>query len=65
MLSETLYEDLLSNALLGIVLIGAACLKDLCKRVGRSDCAVDENGLKLRLPTWRGNDVESDADDVA
>ena len=61
MLSETFYEDLVSNAILGIVLIGAACLKDLCKRVSHSDCAVDENGLKLKLPTWR-TDGDSDGD---
>ena len=55
MISETLQEDLIANAVLGIALLVLACTKDLCKRIAHSDCAYDK-GLKIRLPTWRARD---------
>ena len=47
-------EDLVSNALLGVILVGLMAARDLCKRISRSDCAVDsEHGLHFKLPTFR------------
>ena len=53
-ISQTFSEDLLSNAILGGVLILYFCCRDLCKRVSHSDCAFDcKKGLQVKLPTWR------------
>ena len=52
MISETLAEDLIANAALGVLLVAVVCLRDFCKRVSHSDCAYDK-GLKIKLPTWR------------
>ena len=52
-------EDLISNAILGIVLISVTCMRDFCKRVSHSDCAYD-NGLQIRLPTWHAKDDDSE-----
>ena len=63
MISDSLSEDLLANAILGIVLIGVSCLKDFCKRVSHSDCAVDAtNGLSIKLPTWHSSRSNSSED---
>ena len=53
--SETLQEDLLANALLGIAMLVFVCTKDLCKRVSRSDCLLDSDGLRVKLPTFHGS----------
>ena len=55
MVSDTLLEDLLANAVLGIGIVLVVCCRDLCKRVAHSDCVYDaeHGGLRLRLPTWR------------
>ena len=59
MLSETLKEDLMANALLGAILVGLACCKDLCKRISHSDCVLDrENGLSIKLPTWHADEPD-------
>ena len=56
-ISETFSEDLVSNAILGAVLVIYFCARDLCKRVSRSDCAYDcEKGLQVKLPTFRESD---------
>ncbi len=47
-------EDLVSNALLGLVLVALMAARDLCKRISHSDCAIDsEHGLMFKLPTFR------------
>ena len=57
-MSETMSEDMLSNAILGAVLIFYFCMRDLCKRVSQSDCAFDcKKGLQVKLPTWRPTEV--------
>lgn len=55
MISDTLVEDLVSNAILLIVGVGVVCLRDFCKRVSQSDCIYDpeHGGLKIKLPTFR------------
>ena len=61
MITESFQEDLIANLILGAVLVGAACLRDFCKRVSHSDCVLDrENGLAIRLPTWRPRDDDDD-----
>ena len=53
-MSETLQEDLLANAILGLVMLMFVCARDFCKRVSRSDCVYDTgNGLHIKLPTFR------------
>ena len=53
--SETFQEDLLANAVLGLVMLLFVCARDFCKRVSRSDCVYDTgNGLHIKLPTFRG-----------
>ena len=65
MISETFSEDLIANAILGIILISVNCLRDFCKRVAHSDCAVDgENGLQIKLPTWHGSRSPSPDEDA-
>ena len=58
-LSETFIEDIVANALLGIVLVAVSCARDLCKRVSQSDCAYDNGGLKIKLPTFHGSNSSS------
>ena len=59
MLSESFTEDLVANMILGIALVGVACMRDFCKRVSHSDCVLDkERGLAIKLPTWRSRDDE-------
>ena len=59
-LTETMIEDLVSNAVLGLGMVLVMCCRDLCKRVAHSDCIYDaENGgLRVKLPTWRENEDE-------
>ena len=58
-ITNTMWEDLVSNAVLGAGLVIYFCCRDLCKRVAHSDCYYDaQNGLKVKLPTWRGEDAE-------
>ena len=51
-------EDLVSNLLLGVGMVLYFAGRDLCKRIAHSDCQYDSEhgGLKIRLPTWRGDD---------
>jgi len=58
-LSETFVEDIVANALLGIVLVAVSCARDLCKRVSQSDCVYDNGGLKIKLPTFHGSSSSS------
>ena len=58
-LSETFIEDIVANALLGIVLVAVSCARDLCKRVSQSDCVYDNGGLKIKLPTFHGSNSSS------
>ena len=58
-LSETFVEDIVANALLGIVLVAVSCARDLCKRVSQSDCVYDNGGLKIKLPTFHGSNSSS------
>ena len=54
MLSESFTEDLVANMILGVALVGVACMRDFCRRVSHSDCVLDqENGWAIRWPTWR------------
>ena len=47
-------ENLLSNAMLGVALVLLMAMRDLCKRIAHSDCAIDgAHGLTFKLPTWR------------
>ena len=59
-ITPTMKEDLVSNALLGLGILLYYTLRDLCKRVSHSDCSYDNEhgGLKIKLPTWRGDDDE-------
>ena len=59
--SETFTEDLLANAVLGLAMLLFVCAKDLCKRVSRSDCLLDADGLRVKLPTFhsRGDEPET------
>ena len=58
-ISQTMWEDLVSNGILGFGMVLYFCCRDLCKRVSHSDCYYDaENGLKFKLPTWREPDGE-------
>ena len=52
--SDTFKEDLLANALLGLAMVLFICCKDLCKRVSQSDCLLDSDGLRVKLPTFHG-----------
>ena len=53
-ISQTMSEDLVSNLLLGIGLVGYFFLRDICKRISHSDCRYEkETGLRFKLPTWR------------
>ena len=57
--SQTMWEDLVSNSILGLGMVLFFCCRDLCKRVAHSDCYYDaQNGLKLKLPTWREENEE-------
>ena len=53
--SETFTEDLLANAVLGLAMVLFVLAKDLCKRVSRSDCLLDSDGLRVKLPTFHGS----------
>ena len=46
-------EDLLSNLILGVILVVLVALRDLCKRISQSDCEFGEHGLRIKLPTFR------------
>ena len=60
MSTSTFKEDLLSNAILALVMLIFICARDFCKRVSRSDCVYDtDSGLRIRLPTWRRSDSDS------
>ena len=61
-LTETMTEDLVSNALLGLGMVLFFCCRDLCKRVAHSDCVYDaeHGGLRVKLPTWRGEPESQD-----
>ncbi len=60
-ISQTMVEDLISNAILGMGMVFYFCFRDLCKRVAHSDCYYDAtNGLKVRLPTWREEEDEKE-----
>ena len=60
-MSEAFQEDLIANAILGIAMLVFVCAKDLCKRVSRSDCVLDqENGLRIKLPTFRDEPTVQD-----
>ena len=50
---STFEEDLVSNLILGAGMVAILALRDLCKRISHSDCGFDENGLMIKLPTWR------------
>lgn len=64
--TDTFQEDLLSNAILGIVMLVFVCARDFCKRVSRSDCVYDtDNGLRVKLPTWHGSGGGSSGTDEA
>ena len=58
--SDTFKEDLLANALLGLAMVLFVCCKDLCKRVSRSDCLLDSDGLRVKLPTFHGGNDEAE-----
>ena len=46
-------EDLVSNFILGVVLVALIAARDLCKRISHSDCKWDGvNGLMVKLPTF-------------
>jgi hypothetical protein len=50
---STFQEDLVSNLILGVVLVVLIAARDLCKRISHSDCKWDgENGLVIKLPTF-------------
>ena len=59
-LTETMTEDLVSNALLGLGMVLFFCCRDLCKRVAHSDCVYDaeHGGLRVKLPTWRDTETQ-------
>ena len=61
-LTNTMTEDLVSNAVLGIGMILFFCCRDLCKRVAHSECLYDaeHGGLRVKLPTWRNNPEDDD-----
>lgn len=60
-LSETMAEDLVANAILGVVLVAVTCARDLCKRISRSDCVYDtRDGLRVKLPTFHGSTTTSE-----
>ena len=61
-ISKTMWEDIVANALLGTGMVLYFCFRDFCKRVSHSDCVYDtENGLRLKLPTWREDAAEDAA----
>ena len=60
-ISDTMWEDLVSNGILGIGMVLYFCCRDLCKRVAHSDCYYDEHGLKFKLPTWREDAQDTEA----
>ena len=61
MIDATAFQsDLAANAILFGVGILVVAFRDVCKRISHSDCAVDEHGLRMKLPTWRP-DVEAPA----
>lgn len=59
MITDSFAEDLIANALLGVVLISVTCMRDFCIRVSHSDCAY-EDGLRIRLPTWHARSPDDD-----
>ena len=44
---------MLSNLILGVILVVLVALRDLCKRISQSDCEFGEHGLRIKLPTFR------------
>ncbi len=46
-------SDLAANAVLFGVGVLVVAFRDICKRISHSDCALDEHGLRMKLPTWR------------
>ena len=62
-LSDTMIEDLVSNAVLALGMVVVMCCRDLCKRVAHSECLYDQadGGLRVKLPTWRGDPENDDA----
>ena len=53
---STFHEDLIANGILALFGIIFLCGRDLCKRIAHSDCEFGENGLQIKLPTWREDD---------
>ena len=63
MIDATSFQsDLAANAILLGVGMLVMTFRDICKRISHSDCAVDEHGLRMKLPTWRGQDAENPQD---
>ena len=52
-ITDSLSEDLLSNAILGVILIVFFCIRDLGKRFVNSDCAYENDHWHFKLPTVR------------
>ena len=54
--ARLLQEDLVSNALLGLLVVVILCARDNTKRIAKSHCLYDnEHGLEFSLPTLRTN----------
>ena len=52
-LTKTLQENLLSNGILAVIGLAVLTCRDICRRVSHSDCAIDDNKLHFKLPTFR------------
>ena len=55
---EAFKSDMAANAILLGISLCLVSLRDICKRISHSDCAVDEHGLRMKLPTWRPQDQD-------
>ena len=51
----TLQENLLSNGILAVIGLAVLTCRDICRRVSHSDCAIDDNKLHFKLPTFRSS----------
>jgi len=57
MIDATAFQsDMAANAILFGVGVIVLAFRDICRRISHSDCAVDEHGLRMKLPTWRGQE---------
>ena len=62
---EAFKSDMAANSILFAIGLCVMAFRDICKRISHSDCAVDEHGLRMKLPTWRPENPSQDLEAAA